>query len=69
MRTLDRLKRINRNLEIERRKKKYIYHDQLGFLIKTIQPRPTTSSLEIQPENVDDSQIIDSSAEPPMQHV
>lgn len=69
MRTLDRLKRINRNLEIERRKKKYIYHDQLGFLIKTVQPRPTASSLEIQPKNVDESQIIDSSAEPAMQYV
>lgn len=53
----------------KRRKKNYVYHDQLGFLIKTIQPRQTTSSLHIQPQTADKSLIHDSSIELPAQHI
>lgn len=41
----------------------------MGFLIKTIQPRQTASSLNIQPLSADESQIHDSSVELPVQHV
>lgn len=72
MRTFDQLKKISLNLgigRIRKEKKNYVYHDQLGFLIKTIQPRQTTSSLHIQPQTADKSLIHDSSVELPAQHV
>lgn len=40
----------------------------MGFLVKTVQPRPTTSSLPIQQEAFDESQVLDSSVEVPVQH-
>lgn len=53
----------------KKRKKNYVYHNQLGFFIKTIEPRQTTSSLPIQSETVNESQVLDSSVELPVQHV
>jgi len=66
MRTFDQLKKISVNLgmgQIRKEKKNYVYHDQLGFLIKTIQPRQTISSLHIHSQTADKSLIYDSSDE------